>query len=41
LAARGVDWTVTERVIFNDTSNPDDDELGIQIVKVRNYPGSP
>lgn len=33
LAARGVDWPATERVVFSDTSNPDDDELGVQIVK--------
>lgn len=33
LAARGVDWPATERIVFSDTSNPDDDELGVQIVK--------
>ncbi|XP_065332532.1 uncharacterized protein LOC135934584 isoform X2 [Cloeon dipterum] len=33
LTARGVDWPQTERVIFSDTSNPDDEELGVQIVK--------
>ncbi|CAB3364671.1 Hypothetical predicted protein [Cloeon dipterum] len=33
LTARGVDWAQTERVIFSDTSNPDDEELGVQIVK--------
>jgi hypothetical protein len=29
----GVDWGKVKRVAFNDRSNPDDDELGIQIVK--------
>ncbi|XP_059484396.1 TBC1 domain family member 30 isoform X2 [Neocloeon triangulifer] len=33
LTARCVDWSQTERVIFSDTSNPDDEELGVQIVK--------
>ncbi|CAL4079151.1 unnamed protein product, partial [Meganyctiphanes norvegica] len=33
LQARGIDWLDAERFCFNDTSNPDDDELGDQIVK--------
>lgn len=28
-----IDWNRTRRVAFNDRTNPDDDELGIQIVK--------
>lgn len=28
-----IDWAKTRRAAFNDRSNPDDDELGIQIVK--------
>ncbi|XP_047486757.1 uncharacterized protein LOC125037573 [Penaeus chinensis] len=35
LQARGVDWSHAERFCFNEWSNPDDDELGDQIVKVR------
>ena len=30
-----IDWTKTLRFAFNDRSNPDDDSLGIQIVKVK------
>nr|XP_027209984.1 TBC1 domain family member 30-like [Penaeus vannamei] len=33
LQARGVDWSHAERFCFNEWSNPDDDELGDQIVK--------
>ncbi|XP_069704210.1 serine-rich adhesin for platelets-like isoform X2 [Periplaneta americana] len=33
LQARGVDWGNAERFCFNEWSNPDDDELGVQIVK--------
>lgn len=29
-----IDWEKTLRFAFNDRSNPDDDSLGIQIVKV-------
>ena len=29
-----LDWTKTVRFAFNDRSNPDDDKLGVQIVKV-------
>jgi hypothetical protein len=29
----GIDWPKVKRAAFNDRSNPDDDELGIQIVK--------
>ena len=29
----GLDWSKVRRVAFNERSNPDDDELGIQIVK--------
>ena len=29
-----IDWEKTKRFIFNDKSNPDDDRLGMQIVKV-------
>lgn len=39
LEQRGVDWKQAEKICFNEWSNPDDEELGIQIVKVRNvYP---
>ncbi|KAG5330544.1 TBC30 protein, partial [Acromyrmex heyeri] len=33
LDQRGVDWKQAEKVCFNEWSNPDDEELGIQIVK--------
>ncbi|PSN45914.1 hypothetical protein C0J52_24204 [Blattella germanica] len=33
LQERGVDWNHAERFCFNEWSNPDDDELGVQIVK--------
>lgn len=29
-----IDWEKTLRFAFNERSNPDDDSLGIQIVKV-------
>jgi hypothetical protein len=35
LSTRGVDWAKAERFCFNEWSNPDDDELGLQIVRVR------
>ena len=31
-----MDWKQAEKICFNEWSNPDDEELGIQIVKVRN-----
>ena len=34
LARRSVPWSQVERSCFNEWSNPDDDELGDQIVKV-------
>ena len=34
LTTRGVDWAKAERFCFNEWSNPDDDELGLQIVRV-------
>ena len=36
LATRGVDWKKAEKFCFNEWSNPDDDELGLQIVRVNN-----
>ncbi|XP_008208165.1 uncharacterized protein LOC100678809 isoform X1 [Nasonia vitripennis] len=33
LEQRGVDWKQAEKLCFNEWSNPDDEELGIQIVK--------
>ncbi|CAK9831625.1 TBC1 domain family member 30 [Anthophora retusa] len=33
LEQRGVDWKHAEKICFNEWSNPDDEELGIQIVK--------
>uniref|UniRef100_T1J0F6 TBC1 domain family member 30 n=1 Tax=Strigamia maritima TaxID=126957 RepID=T1J0F6_STRMM len=33
LQSRRVDWDQAKRVCFNERSNPDDDELGTQIVK--------
>jgi hypothetical protein len=30
-----IDWEKTKRFCFNERSNPDDNKLGIQIVKVR------
>ncbi|XP_064488369.1 TBC1 domain family member 30-like [Ornithodoros turicata] len=33
LLSRKVDWELTQRLCFNDRSNPDDDNLGVQIVK--------
>ena len=35
LVTRGVEWEKAERFCFNEWSNPDDDELGLQIVRVR------
>ena len=34
LSSKGVDWPKAERFCFNEWSNPDDDELGLQIVRV-------
>ena len=34
LASRGVEWGKAEKFCFNEWSNPDDDELGLQIVRV-------
>lgn len=34
LRSISIDWEKTMRFAFNDRSNPDDDSLGIQIVKV-------
>lgn len=36
LQSKGVNWSQTEKFCFNEWSNPDDSELGIQIVKVSN-----
>ena len=33
---KDLDWEKTAKFCFNEKSNPDDDELGSQIVKVRN-----
>ncbi|XP_070161747.1 serine-rich adhesin for platelets isoform X3 [Polyergus mexicanus] len=33
LEKHGVDWKQAEKICFNEWSNPDDEELGIQIVK--------
>lgn len=32
---QNVDWEKAEGIIFNEWTNPDDEELGVQIVKVR------
>lgn len=32
-----LDWEKTCRFAFNNCSNPDDDQLGIQIVKVKQH----
>ena len=37
LEQRGVDWKQAEKLCFNEWSNPDDEELGIQIVKVSSH----
>ena len=34
LAGIKLDWTKTKRFAFNERSNPDDNKLGLQIVKV-------
>ena len=34
MSSRGVDWAKAEKFCFNEWSNPDDDELGLQIVRV-------
>lgn len=34
LQSKGVNWNQTEKLCFNEWSNPDDSELGVQIVKV-------
>ena len=41
LSHRGVDWKKAERTCFNEWSNPDDDELGLQIVRVNTKSGFP
>uniref|UniRef100_A0ABD2WE25 Rab-GAP TBC domain-containing protein n=1 Tax=Trichogramma kaykai TaxID=54128 RepID=A0ABD2WE25_9HYME len=33
LEQRGVNWNQAEKICFNEWSNPDDEELGVQIVK--------
>lgn len=33
MSSRNVEWPKVERFCFNDTTNPDDEELGVQIVK--------
>ena len=35
-----LDWEKTCRIAFNNCSNPDDDQLGIQIVKVNSLHAS-
>jgi len=37
LADQNIDWGKCERVIFSEFTNPDDEELGVQIVKVSQY----
>lgn len=32
-----IDWDKTVRFAFNERSNPDDNKLGLQIVKVLNF----
>ena len=39
LSSKGVDWPKAERFCFNEWSNPDDDELGLQIVRVSDVVG--
>lgn len=34
LSEQNIDWEKAEAVIFNEWTNPDDEELGVQIVKV-------
>lgn len=38
LQDKKIDWPRTEKIIFSEWSNPDDEELGVQIVKVRFFP---
>lgn len=33
-----IDWEKAEAIIFNEWTNPDDEELGVQIVKVSDCP---
>ncbi|XP_065202161.1 uncharacterized protein LOC135832556 isoform X2 [Planococcus citri] len=33
ISSRKINWNQVERTCFNDTTNPDDEELGVQIVK--------
>jgi hypothetical protein len=41
LQSRGVDWSQAERFCFNEGSNPDDDKLGVQIIKDLHRTGCP
>jgi hypothetical protein len=41
LQSRGVNWSQAERFCFNEGSNPDDDKLGVQIVKDLHRTGCP
>jgi len=34
LKTRGVEWTKAEKFCFDDSNNPEDDELGMQIIRV-------
>lgn len=38
LKVKGVDWTKAEKTCFSEWTNPDDTELGVQIVKVNLHP---
>jgi hypothetical protein len=37
LHSLSIDWEKTKRFTFNEKSNPDDNKLGLQIVKVRSF----
>jgi len=39
LQQRGVDWPEAEKLCFSEWSTPDDEDLGVQIVKVGNPTG--
>ncbi len=37
LQEMNINWDKVRKVAFNDQLNPEDDRIGLQIVKVRNY----
>ena len=40
IASLKIDWEKTKKFAFNERSNPDDNKLGLQIVKVCKWRGN-